>query len=114
MTYKVNEKHTIQISTLASIGMPIKRIAKYLGISHTTLTKYYQDVLDVAQVDKDAQVALSLFESAVEKGSVPAQIFWCKCRLGWRETSDSDEKKYDKDISKIQIEVIGAEVKPQE
>ena len=76
------------VMTLSGYGIPEDGIAAEIGISKPTLIKYYRRELDVGMTKANAQVAQNLFKKATGDGasSVTAAIFWCKTRMGWRET----------------------------
>lgn len=104
MVYTVTSEDRAKVEALASVGTPQKMIAKVVGISQTTLCKYYQDVLDCAQAMKNYQVANCLFLNATEKMNVTAQLFWLKCRANWKEQEveiDNEDK-----LERIEIQVV--------
>lgn len=98
-----NDRETV--SKLAAVGIPQKDIATVLGIDAKTLRKHYRNELDKAMTEANAAVAGKLYNAAMA-GSVPAMIFWCKTRMGWRETGTLE-------ISQKDIKLI-APVRPQE
>lgn len=100
------DENRVKVSALASFGITQRKIAKYIGISETTLKKYYQEELDLAAVDKIVAVANALYHNAVDKGNVTAQIFFLKTRAQWRETDKEVSTEDDEKVGKIQIEVI--------
>lgn len=77
---------------LARIGTPQEVIGDVLGIHRETVAKHYRRELDLSAAEANAEVANSLYQNAVN-GQVAAQIFWCKSRLGWRETSVIEQKQ---------------------
>ena len=107
MPHLPSDKSIAQVAALSSFGIPQVKIAKYLGISEPTLTKYYREELDTALIDKTVMVANALYNNAVENNNVTAQIFFLKTRAGWREV-DREETEHKPDIGKIQIEVINS------
>ena len=70
---------------LSSVGTTYEDIAKVIGISHDTLTKYYRPELDRGRIDANAIIAGTLFKQAQE-GNTSAAIFWLKTRAQWKET----------------------------
>jgi len=78
---------------LATIGTPQTMIAKVLDIHRETLAKHYAKELEISKPQADARVALSLYQNALN-GNVAAQIFWCKTRLGWKETNVVEHKEF--------------------
>ena len=82
-----------QVQMLATIGTPQTIIAKIIGINRETLAKRYSDELELSRSKADARVALSLYQNAIN-GNVAAQIFWCKTRLGWKETQVVESREF--------------------
>ena len=76
------------VEALASYGVPEANIARVVGISLETLRKHYADQLENGQTRTNAVVAGFLF-AAAKRGSVPAMMFWLRCRAGWSESRDS-------------------------
>jgi hypothetical protein len=74
------------VEALASYGVPEEDIARVIGVTRNTLRKHYSDQLENGQTRTNAQVAGFLF-SAAKKGSVPAMMFWLRCRAGWSDAS---------------------------
>ena len=81
-----------EVKALASFGVPQTEIAKYIGISHVTLEKYYRDILDTSAIKANSLVAQSLFKKTQGngQGAVTACIFWLKARAGWKEVSQHE------------------------
>jgi hypothetical protein len=73
----------------AGHGMPHATIASIIGISVSTLTKYYVDELATGSDKATANVAKRLYLQATsDKDSQPntiARIFWLKARGKWRD-----------------------------
>jgi hypothetical protein len=80
-------KDRTYVESLASYGVPEEDIARVMGINHLTLGKHYRRELDLGHVKTNAQVAGFLF-TAAKKGSVPAMMFWLRCRAKWSEPRD--------------------------
>ncbi len=80
--------HRRQVEAMAGFGLPEADIAKVIGIDAKTLRKHYREELDIAHVKANSAVAQSLFKKATGDGPqlVTAAIFWCKTRMGWKET----------------------------
>jgi len=93
-----------QVYELSSVGTTYEDIAKVIGISHDTLTKYYRPELDRGRIDANAIIAGTLFKQAQE-GNTSAAIFWLKTRAQWKETQ-KHEHGGDLDGSPIQVKVI--------
>ena len=75
------------VESLASYGVPEEDIARVMDINRLTLAKYYRRELDIGHIKTNAQVAGFLF-TAAKKGSVPAMMFWLRCRAKWSEPRD--------------------------
>lgn len=110
-----------KVESLASFGIPQDQIAAHIGISKQTLRLYYREELDGAALRANANVAQFLFHNAsgmaLSDGSgtkpsdcVRAAMFWCKTRMGWRETTNLDHTSSDGSMSPthIVIEAAGA------
>lgn len=82
--YIPNDEHAATVESLTSFGVPQKDIAKYLGIGEPTLTKYYSDILNRAGIQKNLEVANTLYQKALT-GDNQSMIFWLKTRAGWQE-----------------------------
>jgi hypothetical protein len=93
-----------KVYELSSVGTTYEDIAKVIGISHDTLTKYYRPELDRGRIDANAIIAGTLFKQAQE-GNTSAAIFWLKTRAQWKETQ-KHEHGGDLDGSPIQVKVI--------
>lgn len=67
-------------------GLTAEQIAEILSISKETIWNHYKKELQFAAQEANAMVVGSLYRNCIA-GNVAAQIFWCKTRLNWRETS---------------------------
>jgi len=74
------------VEALSSYGVPEDDIARVVGITIKTLRKHYRDQLENGSTRANAQIAGFLF-TAAKKGSVPAMMFWLRCRSRWAEGS---------------------------
>jgi hypothetical protein len=72
------------VKSLAAYGFRQDDIAAGLGLSSRTLRKHFREELDRGSLEANSQVAQALFRNAMA-GNTTAQIFWLKCRAGWRE-----------------------------
>jgi hypothetical protein len=88
LSYQPDETSRRQVEAMAGYGIPEADIARVIGIDAKTLRKHYREELDIAHVKANSAVAQSLFKKATGDGpqSVTAAIFWCKTRMGWKET----------------------------
>jgi len=106
MTHEYNEEINLKVETMASCGVPIKMIAKQVGISEMTLRKYYGDTMETASIDKICNVANALYMKALD-GNVSAMTFFLKTQAHWREVDrNEDQKEGSEPINRIQIEVL--------
>jgi hypothetical protein len=97
-----------EVKALASFGLPQEEIAKYIGISHPTLRKYYKDELNFSAIKANANVAKYLYNlasgNALKQGASHgdcsrAAMFWAKTRMGWRETTHLDHTSTDGSVT---------------
>lgn len=82
--HEPTEKTLKQVETLAGYGLPMEQIGHVIGVSVSTLQKYYREPLDKGVAKANALIAEGLFKQATG-GNTTALIFWCKTRMGWRE-----------------------------
>ena len=79
---------------MSLVGAEQSNIAAVIGITRTTLAKYYRNELDHGKENALAQVAGALVAGAMKAGSdpkfIPAAIFVAKTQLGWREVSRTE------------------------
>ncbi len=80
-----------QVKRLSGLGLTQDQISTHMGISDDTLRKYYPEELKKGVAEINAKIVGALFKNAME-GNVAAQIFWCKSRLGWKETTVQEVK----------------------
>ena len=82
-----NEVTAKRVKLLAAMGIIPSDIAKVVELSAPTVRKYYLREIETGGIEANAAVAQSLYRQATasEKPSVIAQIFYLKCRAGWRE-----------------------------
>jgi len=71
------------VAVLTAAGIRQEIIGRAIGVSDTTLRKYYPDEIAMGTDIATAQVAGCLFKNATENMNVAAQIFWLKSRSGW-------------------------------
>lgn len=77
-----------QCAKLVGFGLTRADICAMMRIDDDTLRKYYAHELATGCQDYNVRVISALFNSAVNRHSVPAQIYWTKARAGWRDTMD--------------------------
>jgi hypothetical protein len=85
--YDPTPKDRSAVETMAAFGIPQDEIARALKMSGHTLREHFRDELESAATKANASVAKSLFLNATERNNVTAQIFWLKCRSGWKEAA---------------------------
>ena len=68
---------------MVTIGLDQHTIAKVMGISNATLTKYYMHNLLVGKDKRTARVAGVAYEMAVSGESPSMTTFWLKTQAGW-------------------------------
>lgn len=93
--FKPTEMDRKNVQSMAGYGIPHSEIAKLVinpgtekPICRQTLEDEFRRELDVGATMANARVGEAMFLSATNVGgpqSVTAQIFWAKCRMGWRE-----------------------------
>ena len=75
--------------------LPERIISKRIGVSIPTLRKYYREELLDAPMERNMEVVKALYNNAVNRENVTAQIFWIKYRMGINDNgtqgSESDE-----------------------
>ena len=59
--------------------------------SEKTLRRHFRKEIDSGGAEANYRVAQSLYRLA-RNGNVPAGIFWLKCRAGWRERPESEQR----------------------
>jgi len=93
---------------LAARGLNVEQIAYSLGFGKTKLYREKQINEELEEAIKRgrskgiATIANALFEGA-KSGNVTSQIFYLKCRAGWKE-SENEEKETDS-LEKAKLEV---------
>lgn len=85
------EENLEQVRLMASRGLTKEQIADSLGISYQTFnerTKEIPEFLEAIKIGQALgikQISNALFSSA-KSGNTTAQLFYLKCRAGWKET----------------------------
>lgn len=100
-----------RIQVMASLGMPVDKIALVYGVSEKTLRRAARTQLDIAAPAANTTVGRFLFDAACGKEpyvkknpdgtettatrvigvtgpTIAAAIFWMKTRARWRETAE--------------------------
>lgn len=107
----VTTQSTETVQRLARLGINQHLIAKYMGMSKTTLQRHYKDIMSIVRVDNIAQVANVAFEMAVSGKNPSMTMFYLKTQAEWRETDKTEEGVKDEPITKIVIETVGNDIK---
>ena len=82
-TYKPTDDDYSKVEEMVCIGLDQHTIAKIMGISNATLTKYYSHNLTVGKEKRTARVAGVAYEMAVSGESPSMTTFWRKTQAGW-------------------------------
>jgi len=82
-TYKPTDDDYSKVEEMVTIGLDQHTIAKVMGISNDTLTKYYSHNLLVGKEKRTARVAGVAYEMAVSGESPSMTTFWLKTQAGW-------------------------------
>ena len=82
-TYKPTDDDYAKVEEMVCIGLDQHTIAKIMGISNATLTKYYSHNLLVGKEKRTARVAGVAYEMAVSGESPSMTTFWLKTQAGW-------------------------------
>jgi len=88
--YKPNLEDKDKIKKMVLLGAPHEKIAASLGISLSTLTKYYRDVLDYYKTHMLSQVATRAYAMAIE-GHPVMTPFVLRTQGGWKENLEVEE-----------------------
>lgn len=112
--HKVTQETQEIVQRLAKLGINQKLIAKYMGMSHTTLSKHYKDIMSIVRIDNIAQVAETAFNLAVGGKCPNMTMFYLKTQAQWRET-DKVEQSNEEPITRIRIETVsGMDIKEED
>jgi hypothetical protein len=82
-TYRPTDDDYAKVEEMVCIGLDQHTIAKIMGISNATLTKYYSHNLLVGKEKRTARVAGVAYEMAVSGESPSMTTFWLKTQAGW-------------------------------
>ena len=82
-TYKPTDDDYSKVEEMVTIGLDQHTIAKVMGISNATLTKYFMHNLLVGKDKRTARVAGVAYEMAVSGESPSMTTFWLKTQAGW-------------------------------
>ena len=82
-TYKPTNDDYSKVEEMVTIGLDQHTIAKIMGVSNATLTKYFAHNLLVGKDKRTARVAGVAYEMAVSGESPSMTTFWLKTQAGW-------------------------------
>ena len=82
--FEPTEEQRRQVKMFTAFGNTQQQIASVLKVSDRTLRKHFREELNRGGTEANSQIAHALFKKAKD-GNTTAQIFWLKCRAGWRE-----------------------------
>jgi len=82
-TYRPTNDDYSKVEEMVTIGLDQHTIAKVMGISNATLTKYFAHNLLVGKEKRTARVAGVAYEMAVSGESPSMTTFWLKTQAGW-------------------------------
>jgi len=82
-TYRPTDDDYSKVEEMVTIGLDQHTIAKVMGISNATLTKYFAHNLLVGKEKRTARVAGVAYEMAVSGESPSMTTFWLKTQAGW-------------------------------
>jgi len=87
--YEPNENDLALVREMSADGVTIKDIAFMVGVSHTTLLKYYGDEMRRVRIENVRGAGKNLYQQAMG-GNMTALIFYLKSQGGWREKQEVD------------------------
>lgn len=70
------------------------------SISERTLREKFAKEIEVGAIKANASVSQSLYKNATT-GNVAAQIWWTKCRMGWKDTTGLEVTGHNKGPVKV-------------
>ena len=72
--------------TLFGCGLKRQEVALLMEISPATIDRHYETEKEIGALSMDTTVVRALFQNCTaDGGSVAAQIYWTKARLGWSD-----------------------------
>jgi transcriptional regulator with XRE-family HTH domain len=90
--FQPNDEHRRLVKTLAAVSITQQKIARRVGVSHKTLTKYFRDELDQGSIEGEAEVAKTLFKMARSGKNLGAVIAFLKTK-GWWASQGSETRQ---------------------
>lgn len=89
--YEPTPQQRRQVMTMTGFGIRQREVASVLGIDEKTLRLHFRRELDIGATEANLHVASSLFTMATKEHNVAAAIWWTKARMGWKETTVSEQ-----------------------
>lgn len=110
--YKPTDEVRKIVRNMASVGIPHRQLAAYLGIDRETLAKYFGDELEKGKIEASVKVLENLFRMATGSGREAAAcaMFWAKTQCGFREIQRLEHSGPDGDP----ISLAAVDAPPQE
>ena len=102
--YQPTDKDREIVKAMASYGISQEDIGNVIGVSHTTLRKYFESEIATAAIQANAKVADTCYAMAVSGQHPAATFFWLKTRAGWREVERIEHTGADGEPVKIIVE----------
>ena len=109
-TYKPTDDDYSKVEEMVTIGLDQHTIAKVMGISNATLTKYFSHNLLVGREKRTARVAGVAYEMAVSGESPSMTTFWLKTQAGWspKHTVVVEDRQFDIQWAKDEADIADA------
>jgi hypothetical protein len=90
--FEPTEQERQIVRMAAAVGMPHEKIGLLLrGLSKGSVETHFKEELEQGSAQADFKVGGALFKTATAdppvQGTVAAQIWWTKARMGWKDTS---------------------------
>lgn len=82
-TYRPTDDDYKKVAEMVSIGLDQHTIAKIMGVSVATLSKYFKTHMEVARDRRTARVAGVAYEMAVSGEHPSMTTFYLKTQAGW-------------------------------
>jgi len=109
-TYKPTDDDYSKVEEMVTIGLDQHTIAKVMGISNATLTKYFMHNLLVGKEKRTARVAGVAYEMAVSGENPSMTTFWLKTQAGWspKHTVVVEDRQFDIQWAKDEADIADA------
>lgn len=76
------------VEQMCAVGIPQESMCLVIrdGIDKKTLRKHFRTELDTGTIKANTRIGGRLFNKAMS-GDTASLIFWCKTRMGWKESN---------------------------